>query len=514
MLSIFKSNKSLTMKSVLILGLVFMTALGFAQTDDEDDETSGSILVDEGLTVHQAPTLDELLERIRERRDVENLAHQQRIDAFERQVADQQNQLDNAEAELKTEQDRTERLERTISDNDATIADRQQELDEKLGSLRELFGVLQQVAGDTRGTFLASVVSAELPDRDVFLSDLAQKMGTAMELASVDEMNEMWSLMLEHIIETGEVSRWTGEVLTNEGGTKEAELLRVGAFNIVAENGYVNYSLDTQRVVDLSRQPSGEFTSTAKKLHRARPGTGKPVPFAIDPTRGSILSLETERATFGEMVGSPLGGILSGKCWLPFCDGQGGTVGSIIIMVGIIGVVLAVWRMVVLFFVRQRVTAQQQDFDNPRDDNPLGKLLQVYTENKDVDSETLQLKIGEAILHEMPALTRNISLVQVISVVAPLMGLLGTVIGMIQTFQAITLFGTGDPKIMAGGISTALMTTVLGLCVAIPTVLLHALTSQFSRSVIHVLDEQSEGLIAEHAEMKGTPVREVTRQGD
>ena len=503
------SNKSSTVKWVFVPAMVFMATLVVSQ---DDTETSGSILVDEGLTVHEARTLEELLESIRERRDVENLAHQKRIDDFEREVSNQENLVQEAEAEYAKEQARSRSLEEQISANNATIADRQQELDEKLGSLRELFGVIQQVAGETRGTFLGSVVSAEIPDRDIFLNNLAKKMGTAMELASVEEMNEMWSLMVEHIKETGEVTRFPGQVLTNAGGKKDTDLVRVGAFNLISENGYVNYNFDTYQVVDLSRQPSGEFTNSAKHLHRAKPGTL--VPFAIDPTRGSILSLETERATFAEMVGSPLGGMLSGKCWLPFCDGQGGMVGSIIIMVGIVGVVLAVWRMVVLFFVRQKVNAQREDFDNPRDDNPLGKLLQVYTENKDVDSETLQLKIGEAILHEMPALTRNISLVQVISVVAPLMGLLGTVIGMIQTFQAITLFGTGDPKIMAGGISTALMTTVLGLCVAIPTVLLHALTSQFSRSVVHVLDEQSEGLIAEHAESKGTPVREVTRQSD
>lgn len=140
-------------------------------------------------------------------------------------------------------------------------------------------------------------------------------------------------------------------------------------------------------------------------------------------------------------------------------------------------------------------------------------MIGIYHANKDVDNETLQLKMGEAVLHETPSLTRNIAIVQVISVVAPLMGLLGTVIGMIQTFQAITLFGTGDPKIMASGISTALMTTVLGLCVAIPTVLLHALVSQYSRAVLHVLDEQSEGIIAQHAEESGSPVVE-TRSGD
>ena len=382
------SNKPSIVTWLVVLGAVFMTNIGFAQDDDSD--TSGSILVDEGLTVHEARTLDDLLELIEERRFVENLAHQQRLDTFERQVTNQTQLLEDADNELRAEQARTTNLETTISNNDATIADRLDEYDRKMGSLRELFGVIQQVAGETRGTFLGSVVSAEISDRDVFLNELAQKMGTAMELASVDEMNKLWSLMLEHIIETGKVKRFSGTVLTGGGGAKETDLVRVGAFNLVAKNGYVNYNFDTYQVVDLSRQPSGEFTSTAKRLHSAKPGDV--VPFAIDPTRGSILSLETERATFGEMVGSPFGGIANGKCWLPFCDGQGGMVGSIIIMVGIVGVVLAVWRMVVLALVRQKVNAQQQDFDNPRDDNPLGKLLQVYTENKDVDSENATAK--------------------------------------------------------------------------------------------------------------------------
>jgi biopolymer transport protein ExbB len=147
--------------------------------------------------------------------------------------------------------------------------------------------------------------------------------------------------------------------------------------------------------------------------------------------------------------------------------------------------------------------ASQKKSSTPNEDNPLGRVLKVYEENKDVDVETLELKLGEAILGETPKLTRNITLIQVISVVAVSLKKLGTVIGMILTFQAITLFGTGDPKTMAGGISTALMTTVLGLCVAIPTTLLHSIVATRSRSVIHVLEEQSAGIIADHAEQSG-----------
>ena len=163
---------------------------------------------------------------------------------------------------------------------------------------------------------------------------------------------------------------------------------------------------------------------------------------------------------------------------------------------------LALERLVTLYMVGSKVNAQKGS-TNITEDNPLGRVLKVHENNKGVDVETLELKLGEAIMAETPSLTKNITLLQVISVVAPLVGLLGTVIGMILTFQAITLFGTGDPKTMAGGISTALMTTVLGLCVAIPTTLLHSIVATRSRSVIHVLEEQSAGIIADHAEQTG-----------
>ena len=218
--------------------------------------------------------------------------------------------------------------------------------------------------------------------------------------------------------------------------------------------------------------------------------------------RGSLLALLIQAATLGEQVGS-FGSVVD--CYIPFCDGQGGTVGAIIILGGFIGILLALERLLTLSMVGAKVNAQRKN-PTPSDDNPLGRVLKVHDENKEVDVETLELKLGEAILGETPKLTRNITLIQVISVVAPLTGLLGTVIGMIETFQAITLFGAGDPKTMASGISKALMTTVLGLCVAIPTTLMHALVNARSKSVIHVIEEQSAGIIADHAEKAGQPL--------
>ncbi len=302
------------------------------------------------------------------------------------------------------------------------------------------------------------------------------------------------------MIESGKVTQFPGTIIQLDGQRNDAEIIRVGAFALISDGEYIQYDVNDGTLTELARQPAGRYTSTAEDLQDADPG--EVVAFAVDPTRGSLLSLLIQAATVGERVGSLFGGMAKGECYLPFCDGQGGYVGAVIILGGLIGVLLAVERLVTLSMVGAKVASQKKS-STPSGDNPLGRVLQVYEDNKDVDVETLELKLGEAILGETPKLTRNITLIQVISVVAPLLGLLGTVIGMILTFQAITLFGTGDPKTMAGGISTALMTTVLGLCVAIPTTLLHSIVATRSRSVIHVLEEQSAGIIADHAEQSG-----------
>ena len=482
--------------------LVLALALGasvslFAQ----DSETSESAIDEAGLEVVEVDNLKALLEAVEDRQLIENEEHRQREQEFRNAKARQAQLLKQAQAEKDAEDRRSERLLATIDSNDLEIGRLQELYDTRLGKLKEMFGVLTQAAGDARSVFEGSLISLEHPGRGEYLNRLAAKMGDGTELPAIEEIEQMWQMILTEMDESAKVTRHVGEVNRADGTADQVELIRVGAFNLVSEDGYANYDLNLKRVVELKRQPSGEFTNTAEDLYDAKPG--EQVAFAIDPTRGALLGLEIQRATLGEMVGTPFGGIASGHCWLPFCDGQGGWVGSLIILVGILGVILAIERLVTLTLMRGKIGKQKENTDEPADDNPLGRVIQVYHENREVDVETLQLKLGDAVLQELPGITRNITIIQVISVVAPLMGLLGTVIGMILTFQAITLFGTGDPKIMASGISTALMTTVLGLCVAIPTVLLHALVAQRSRGVIHILDEQSEGIVAVHAESSG-----------
>jgi biopolymer transport protein ExbB len=479
----------------LMSGLLLLTVASAATAQEQEQAAPAS-----DLRVTEAGSLDQLLQNVRQRTVVESRLHTEREARFRRDKDQQQQMLSQARSERTREEQRSERLETRFEENEIRIGQLQEQLSNRLGSLRELFGVLQQVSGDTRGLFEGSIISAQYPNRGEWLDALARRMGTASSLASIEEMENLWFELQREMTESGKVSKFPATVVMNNGQQIETEVTRVGAFNLIANGRYIQYDPNDDSLIELARQPAGRFTSTAANLARATPNDI--VAFAVDPTRGSLLSLLIQAATVGERVGSPFGGIATGECYLPFCDGEGGYVGSVIIMGGIFGVLLALWKLVQLSIMGRAVAAQKNS-ETPDEGNPLGRVLKVYDDNRDVDVETLELKLGEAILGETPRITSNITLMQVISVVAPLLGLLGTVIGMILTFQAITLFGTGDPKTMAGGISTALMTTVLGLCVAIPMTLLHSIVATRSRAVIHVLEEQSAGIVAEHAERSG-----------
>ena len=430
----------------------------------------------------RAKSLAELLELVKDGKVVNARVNERREREFLADRAQQQQAVRNAERMQREEEAEADRLENLFERNEQDLAAKGEILTKRLGSLRELFGVLQQVSGDTQGVFEGSIVSAELPGRGEWLGEFAQSMGKSTKLATIEEIERLWFELQREMTESAKVARFDTTVVRVDGEEVEQEVVRVGSFNLVSGGEYVTYDIANGIVNELPRQPAARFVSSAAALAEASSGF---VPFGLDPTRGQLLALQVQVPTIEERIQ------------------QGGTPGYVIITLGIIALLLSLERFVTLALVGRRVKKQAADPGSADKSNPLGRVLQVYHENKDVDSETLQLKLDEAILKEQPAINARIAFIRIISMVAPLLGLLGTVIGMIVTFQAITLFGTGDPKTMAGGISQALITTVLGLTVAIPTVLLHSIVHARSTSIMHVLTEQSAGLVAEHAEAVG-----------
>ncbi len=431
----------------------------------------------------QPKTLDELLVKVQAGALVESKEYKERERKFLQAKNQQRQLLVAAERERDREEQRSIQLEATYNRQEEELAQLTDLLTKRLGSLRELFGVLQQVSGDARGKFETSIISAQYPDRGVFLANLAKKMGTATELATIEEIETVVFELQREMTESGKIVSFVGTVHEPDGDKVEKDIVRIGAFNLVADGKYLRYKEETGAIEELSRQPAGRFLSTADDIADA--DVDEYPRIALDPSRGSILAA-----------------LVLAPSWIERATQQGGFIGWLIICGGGFGLLLAIWRWMAVGSIARKVNAQIAS-DSPSDDNPLGRVLAVYKKNTSIDTETLELKLGEAILKETPEIVKLISLLKIIAVVAPLMGLLGTVTGMINTFQAITLFGAGDPKLMAGGISQALVTTMLGLYVAIPMTLAHSVVNSRSKRVIHILEEQSAGIIAAHNERKG-----------
>lgn len=427
--------------------------------------------------MQQADTLDELLRIIQQRNSGERAENQRREQEFRQKRTEQQRLLNEAKATLRREEARAERLENAFNENEQKVTVLQQQLRERLGALGELFGHVRGVAGDARANVEDSLISLQYPGREELLAALVD----SKQLPSIARLRQLWYTLQQEATESGKVVRFPTTVVTAEGDQEPRDVVRVGVFNAVSEGHYLQHLREERQLVELARQPPGQHTGTIDDLEEADDGM---VGFSVDPSRGQILGLLVEVPNFFERIQ------------------QGKTIGYIIIVLASVGILIAIFQWIHLVFVGRRVQGQLGR-QQARSDNPLGRVLSVYDANREEDVETLELKLDEAILKETPPLERFITTIGVLAVVAPLLGLLGTVTGMIQTFQSITLFGTGDPKLMAGGISEALVTTMLGLYSAIPLTLLHSFVSGRSRIILHILDQQSAGIIARHAEAKG-----------
>lgn len=447
--------------------------------------TAAAVLLSSNVAVAQdkAATLDQLLNMVKESRVSESKEHRKREADFKRQQSNQQSLLNKAKQTKKDEEARSTRLEKKYEDQEVLVAAKRQQLQERLGSLKELFGHLTSTAGDLRTNLSTSIVSAEIQGRSAFLDELIEKMNSATQLPTIEEIERLWYEVQRETIEGGKIVKFTGTVIKPNGEQLSQDVVRVGTFNLLSDGRYLAFNPKGEKMEELTRQPDSAFQSSASALEGSSAGFTR---VGIDPT--------------GPSGGSFLSALINSPSLVERWH-QGGLVGYIITGVGAFAMLLGLWRFIVLAGVSAKVSSQLKS-DKANTNNPLGRVLKIAEDNPGLDGETLELKLEEAVLKEKPAIESGLNLLKIIAAVAPLLGLLGTVTGMIVTFQAITIFGAGDPKAMAGGISGALITTVLGLVVAIPTVLVHTLVNGRAKRVIHVLDEQSAGIIAENVEAK------------
>ena len=453
---------------ILILSLGLISSTSFSEDGEEE--------------AVQPSNPQELLEIVKQGQFADTQQQRDREAQFRNEKNRQAKLLSDAKDERARLEREAARLEQKFEANEALLVVAEEQLRERLGSLNEIFGHLAGNTTEARNIMEQSITAAQFgKEREEFMTALGSKMNEGIKLASIEELETLWYELQREINASGEVVKFNTEVITTDGNVENRDVVRVGNFNVVSEGQYLTYSPSRGTYSELPSQPAGRYTSqTADILN----GDSFPVQFAVDPTGpqgGSLLaSLISMPSTWGKMQ-------------------EGGPVGYMLMAIGVLATLLFIWRFYDLWNIRGGVKAQSAS-TTLSNDNALGRILKIAEDDKEADTETLELKMAEQILKERPAVEGLNWVLKIVSVVAPLMGLFGTIIGMIETFTMITLFGTGDPKTMASGISTALVTTWLGLMVAIPTTFMYATVNNISRGILGTIEESSTGMAAKRSE--------------
>ncbi len=414
--------------------------------------------------------LDQLLRDVKRSQSVESKINRTRESQFLAEKNQQQGLLKSALATLAKQERSSVQLKSKLDANEEVLIKLETELKSKSGVLGELFGVARQAAGDLKADLKHSIVSAQFPGREKKLDSISN----SKVLPTIQQLEDLWFTLQHEMTESGKVVYFNTQVEQASGKPHDAKVIRIGTFNTLDNGEYLQYSAETGHLTHFARQPEDKYLRLANDFSNATTG---PLAVGIDPTRGVILSMLIQAPDTIERIQ------------------QGGLIGYIILTLGAIGFIYAIFRLIGLSLTGKKINTQMLS-STASDDNPLGRVFIAAEQDKSGHTDNLELILDEAITREIPSLEKGLSMIKLLAAVAPLLGLLGTVTGMIATFQSISLFGTGDPKLMASGISQALVTTMLGLCVAIPLLFLHSLVSSRSRTLIQILDEQTAGLMS------------------
>ncbi len=389
-------------------------------------------------------SLSDILDRVQRDAEQQSAEDRQRVEQFQRDRDTQVAAMAAARGELAAAEAVGARLGAQFDVNEAQLSLLSAELEEQAGDFGELLGQFRTAAGETMPVINSSLSKYEYTGRVEKLSEVAQ----ARTLPTRADLDALPKAMLTEMIAQSEVKEFTTDVagVGSDGETQPVAVTRIGVFTAATSDDVrfletITAQTDEPYLRVLKAQPGGKFRSAMGRLVKS---DGNTVTVPFDPSKGALFAIEGEKPTLSQRIA------------------QGAEVGAVIIALLVIGLLFALFKIFTLFMMggAMRRTAKTKQAG---DGNPLARVFEAYETNKNADLETLELKLDEQILRESPKIERFNDVVKVLAAVAPLLGLLGTVIGMIITFTAITNFGAGDPKLMAGGISTALMTTVLGL---------------------------------------------------
>ena len=427
-----------------------------------------------------AVSMGELQRQAQQMREREAKIWSQREAEQRAEMAKQEQMATDAVARRNRAEARSNSLSAEFDQRSERIEEMRELLHQYQGNLGELFGVTRQVAGDSATVLNQSLLTAQFPaaEGEESREELMRRIAAAKELPSFAELERMWFELHREMTENGKVRRFTADVKQPDGTVAPAEVVRVGPFTAASDGNYLAYDPTQNQLSVMPRQLGARRAGIAEDLQAASEGHVKAL---VDPSRGPLLGMVAERPNMIERIQ------------------HGEVIGYVIVLVGLIGALNALGQYIYLFITRASVAAQLRNLSNPSKNNPLGRVLLAFRgDGKESSSpEVVELRLSEAVLREVPKLQRFQSFLRLLVAAGPLLGLVGTVIGMIITFHAITSSGSSDPKLMAHGIGQAMIATVLGLGIAIPLLFMNQGLTALSNGITQILDEQSQALLAD-----------------
>ena len=446
-----------------------------------------ALLLSAAPATAQINSVDALLNDIRQNAAKVEQENRARVQTFQQRANQQSGLLNTAQQELRTLENRAASVERSFASNRNQIDRLENDLKAAQGDFGEVFGLARSKAGEFKALLDSSLITAQYPKRTAVLGRISE----SKALPSSEDLDSIWQTMLEEIKAQRQIAEFEAPVANIDDGAVQP-VTRVGPFSIFTSGsaeflGYKKADAESGAnaplLTALPKQPGGQISSAAQKVASATAGDLVYAP--LDPTRGELLKSFERVPSFKE------------RHWV-----QGGNIGKFIIIMAALGILFGIFNIIRLFFAKMAINGQKRKAQ-PSKSNALGRVMMAYEGSQNKDADTVELKLDEAILRESPKFEFGLNILKLLAGVAPLLGLLGTVTGMIQTFQAMMIYGTGDPQLMAGGISVALVTTMLGLYAAIPLLVLHSFCASMARSIQGTLEEQSAGIVARHVETRG-----------
>ena len=432
------------MKNIFNLGLVVCFS-AFIFTQEVEEEVDPNI--------ERVEKIQDLIDRVEKNRAELSSIDKERLDQFIKKVADRRFLLSKAKKQLADEEARNQRLENLFEANEIKLSELETELNIKLGVLGELFGVARQMAGELQADSESAYNFSEYPERTDTLNEIGK-----IKVHSLKNLEDLWSLHLNEINSSGEVKEISANIINSSGDIEETRLVRYGPFNMVENRSFVKTDIANNAFSVLQKQPERSLRRNFRSHYRSDDYSVAP----IDPTRGFLLSLYLDKPSTFERIA------------------QGKLIGFIIVVIGISGLIFASYRYYSLYKYSRTISSN--------DDNDVFNKIESISDST-IDVEAFERECDEILLAVNGNLSFGVNWIKFLAAVAPLLGLLGTVIGMIETFQAITVFGTGDPKQMAGGISQALVTTMLGLIFAAPLLAMYTLLSEKVSGILQEIEE-------------------------